>query len=228
MHYLDAVDARLGFAPHVAAYVRRHKSDRTDAEALVEATRSGAIPTVAVQTVGQQEILAFHRLRQQRMTTRTARINALRGLLREQGIMLTLGARTAMSAIPRPLEDGRSPSAESAPRDGGELIYPGARGLDADRRTATCQRRDPRHRDTTLAGSARRRALTPPRSWGVSGMFMRSAVGDSGWRQHLGAIAKQRDVYLRYFVTHGARCVVGVLVSLLMEETETSDGQRIS
>jgi transposase len=87
---------------YVRPYVRRNKTDRTDAEALLEATRSGQIPSVAVKSVAQQTVLALHRIRDQWMTTRTARINALRGILREQGLLLPAGAGPALRAIWRP------------------------------------------------------------------------------------------------------------------------------
>ena len=67
-------------AGYVRPYVRRNKTDRTDAAALLEAVRSGEIPSVAVKTVAQQALVGLHRIRPQWMTTRTARINALRGL----------------------------------------------------------------------------------------------------------------------------------------------------
>ena len=69
---------------YVRPYVRRNKTDRADAEAILEATRSGEIPRVPVKRVEQQALVALHRVREQWMTTRTARINVLRGLLREQ------------------------------------------------------------------------------------------------------------------------------------------------
>ena len=43
------------------------------------------------------------------MTTRTARINAVRGLLREHGVTLSLGARTILTQLPRLLEDAELP-----------------------------------------------------------------------------------------------------------------------
>jgi transposase len=49
------------------------------------------------------------RVREQWMTTRTARINALRGILREHGILLPAGARTAVQAVPTVLEDAAAP-----------------------------------------------------------------------------------------------------------------------
>lgn len=52
-------------AHYVRPYVRRNKTDRTDAEALLDAARSGRIHPVAVKTVVQQELLALHRIREQ-------------------------------------------------------------------------------------------------------------------------------------------------------------------
>ena len=42
------------------------------------------------------------------MTTRTARINTLRGILREHGILLPAGARAALQAVPTILEDAET------------------------------------------------------------------------------------------------------------------------
>jgi transposase len=93
---------------YVRPYVRRNKTDRTDAEALLEATRSGEIPSVPVKSAAQQTVVALHRIREQWMTTRTARINALRGILRERGVLLPAGAGPALRAIPAILEDAEN------------------------------------------------------------------------------------------------------------------------
>ena len=69
---------------YVRPYVRRNKTDRTDAEAILEAVRSGRLPSVPVKRVEQQALVAVHRVREQWMTTRTARINTLRGILRSR------------------------------------------------------------------------------------------------------------------------------------------------
>ena len=90
---------------YVRPYVRRNKTDRTDAEPLLEAIRSGEIPSVPVKGLAQQTLVALHRIRDQWMTTRTARINAVRGILREQGLLLPAGAGPALRAIPGILED---------------------------------------------------------------------------------------------------------------------------
>jgi transposase len=96
-------------AQYVRPYVRRNKTDRTDAEALLEAVRSGQITPVTVKSVAQQELLALHRVRAEWMATRTARLNAMRGLLQEHGLTIARGARTALTTIPRLLEDAETP-----------------------------------------------------------------------------------------------------------------------
>ena len=81
---------------YVRPYVRRNKTDRADAEAILEAVRSGEVPSVPVKRIEQQALVGIHRVREQWMTTRTARINTLRGILREHGILLPAGARAAL------------------------------------------------------------------------------------------------------------------------------------
>jgi transposase len=90
---------------YVRPYVRRNKTDRTDAAAILEAARSGDIRPVPVKTLEQQTLQALHRVRRQWQADRTARINAMRGLLREHGLPMGLGARTALTRIPALLED---------------------------------------------------------------------------------------------------------------------------
>jgi transposase len=102
-------------AQYVRPYVRRNKTDRTDAEALLEAGRSGRITPVTVKTVVQQELLALHRVRDQWMATRTARINALRGFLQEHGVTLARGARTVLAKIAVLLADEQAPIPPVAP-----------------------------------------------------------------------------------------------------------------
>ena len=93
---------------YVRPCVRRNKTDRADAEAILEAVRSGEVPAVPVKRVEQQALVAVHRVREQRMTTRTARINVLRGLLREHGILLPAGAQAALRVVPAMLEDAET------------------------------------------------------------------------------------------------------------------------
>lgn len=80
--------------PHyVRAYVQRDKTDRADATALLEASRAPDIIPVTVKSVEQQALQGLHRIRAAWRSTQVARINQLRGLCREFGIVAPLGQR---------------------------------------------------------------------------------------------------------------------------------------
>jgi transposase len=85
---------------YVKPDLRGNKTDRTDVDALLDAVRTGHIAPVTVKIAAQQELVALHRIREQWMATRTARINALRGFFREYGIRLPAGPRAALAAVP--------------------------------------------------------------------------------------------------------------------------------
>jgi transposase len=91
----------------VRRYVRRSKTDRADAAALIEAARCSEIRPVPVKTLEQQQVLGLHRLRAQWMSTRHRYLNTLRGLLREFGVALPQGAHSGRAQIARQL---RQPS----------------------------------------------------------------------------------------------------------------------
>ena len=99
---------RLLPGQYVRPYVRRNKTDRSDAEALLEANRCGGVDPVPVKTTEQQTWQVLHRARTQWQAARTARINAMRGMLRECGFPIGVGARTALKRIPVLLEDATS------------------------------------------------------------------------------------------------------------------------
>jgi Transposase len=58
-------------AQYVRQYVRRNKTDRADAAALIEAARCTAIRAVPAKSLEQQQVLVLHRLRSQWMSTPT-------------------------------------------------------------------------------------------------------------------------------------------------------------
>jgi transposase len=84
------------------------KPDRADAEAILEAVRSGKIPGVPVKRTEQQALVAILACAQW-MTRWTAHSNALRVILREHGLLLPAGPRAALQAVPRLLDDAASP-----------------------------------------------------------------------------------------------------------------------
>jgi transposase len=96
---------RLLPGQYVRPYVRRNKTDRTDTEAVLEANRCSGVNPVPVKTVDQQTLQVLHRVRTQWQAARTARINAMRGILREFGFPIGVGARKALRCIPALLED---------------------------------------------------------------------------------------------------------------------------
>jgi hypothetical protein len=118
---------RLLPVQYVRPYVCRNKTDRTDTDAMLEAARCGEIRPVPVKTVEQQTLQALHRVRTQWQAARTARINVVRGLLREQGLPVLVDTRTVLARVAAILEDADvesriscdTPSPRSSTRFGG-------------------------------------------------------------------------------------------------------------
>ena len=90
---------------HGRPYIRRNKTDRTDAKGILEARRNDDIRPVLIKTVNQQVLTSLHRLRSGWMLERTARLNALRGLLRELGVFIPVGSREVVPAAWAFIED---------------------------------------------------------------------------------------------------------------------------
>lgn len=93
----------------VSRYRDGNKTDRADAKALLEAARNHAIDRVPVKSLDQQALAALHRLRSGYLQTRTARINAVRGHLREFGVSIPVGAKQLVPHARRALEDEAVP-----------------------------------------------------------------------------------------------------------------------
>lgn len=209
---------------YVRPYVRRNKTDRADAEAILEAVRSGQVPGVAVKRVEQQALVALHRVREQWMTTRTSRINTLRGILREHGLLLPAGARAALKAVPRILEDAET----SLPRHLRQIlasVHAEVRAIEEriaelERELCVLADADPVvTRLRTIPGIGLLTATALVGTVGHIHAFRRarqfaSWLGltprehSSGQRRQLGGISKRGDVYLRCLLTHGARAVL--------------------
>jgi transposase len=102
-------EVRLLHPGDVARYRDGNKTDRADAKAVLEAARNTAIDPVPVKTQEQQAIAALHRMRQGYLQTRTARINAVRGHMREFGIVLPVGARHVVTRAESALDTAELP-----------------------------------------------------------------------------------------------------------------------
>ena len=212
-------------SPHlVRPYVRRNKTDRTDATALVEAYRHGTIRPVPVKTPEQQLLTSLHRLRAGWVRQRTARLNTLRGLLREQGFFIPVGAKQVLPAVWSIIEDAES-----------ELAMP-LRALFAEvcAEIREIEGRIERVEDQLQALArelpAVQRFLKIPGVGLIVATALVGFVGDlrrfpsarhfasylgltpreysTGLRHRLGRISKRGDAYLRMLLIHGARAVL--------------------
>jgi transposase len=84
---------------------KRGKNDAADAAAICEAVGRSNMRFVPVKTEEQQARLMVHRARQAFVTTRTATINRIRGLLGEFGVVLPLKAEVVRREAAAKLED---------------------------------------------------------------------------------------------------------------------------
>jgi transposase len=86
-------DVRLMPPAYVKPYVKRHKNDATDAEAICEAVQRPSMRFVPVKSPDQQAGLMLHRTRHLFVRQRTAVINSIRAFLAEVGIVAPVGRR---------------------------------------------------------------------------------------------------------------------------------------
>ena len=243
-HYWGRRLRGLGFdvvllPPHyVRPYVRRNKTDRTDCEALLEALRCAGINPVAIKSEDQQAITALHRMRSQWMATRTARINALRGLLSEFGVPRPAGANRFLRELPELLEERKDmlpPRVRRLARATYEEIRSLEESMEAveeeleqvigELPTLQALRQIPGI--GTLTATALYASIGNIHTF-RSGRHLSSWLGltpresSSGSRRRLGRISKQGDAYLRMLLIHGARS------ALLVAEKRRSAGQPMS
>jgi transposase len=224
---LTRIGHRVKLLPpgQVRPYRRGNKTDRADAKALLEAFRNQDIREVPVKTVTQQAVGVVHRLRSTWIEARTARINAVRGLLREHGLFIAPGAERVVPQVRSWIVD-----------DGVELADPVRAMLasacdeivELERRIAEAGRQL-----ETIAEHAPgvRLWITIPGIGLLCSTALFAFVGDparfrsarhfasylgltprersSGNRRRLGRISKRGDAYVRHLLIHGARALLG-------------------
>ena len=97
-------EVRLVPPIHVKPFVKRHKNDAADAEAITEAAQRPTMHFVEVKTEAQQaQAMLFH-TRDLLVRQRTQTINALRGHLAEHGVVAPQG-RARIGQLAAALED---------------------------------------------------------------------------------------------------------------------------
>ncbi len=206
---------------HSRKYRTANKTDRSDTKALLEAARNEEIHAVPVKSEDQQCLTGLHRLRQGYIKTRTRRMNAARGLLREYGYAIPEGTKKlkealhedALAEVPAPLrrmllevrleidelercialvETKLEGLCETSPMVDRLRTIPGVGLITA---TALVAQIGDARRFPTARHFASYLGLTPKEH-------------SSGLKRRLGSISKQGDTYLRTMLVHGGRVVV--------------------
>ncbi len=114
-------EVRLVPPVYVKPFVKRHKNDAADAEAITEAAQRPTMNFVEVKTEGQQARAMLFRTRDVLVRQRTQIINALRGHLAEFGVVAPQGA-ARIERLAGALDDGDSGLPEAVVELGGLLF----------------------------------------------------------------------------------------------------------
>jgi transposase len=229
-HYWSRELAALGHtvrlmpAAYVKPYVKRHKNDAADAEAICEAVTRANMRFVATKTTEQQSCLMLHRTRHLLIRQQTAVINAIRAHLAEFGIVAPVGRKGVeqLLAVVGNSNDKRLPDVARAcvAALGAQLRMLKAQILEFDRLIIAWHRSNEASRrldDIPGVGPALATALVAsvadPKAF-RSGRNFSAWIGlvpkqhSSGGREKLGNISKQGDRYLRSLFMTGALAVI--------------------
>jgi len=204
-------------AQYIQPYVRRNKTDRNDSMAMVGAASNPSIHTVPVKTEYQQSIQALHRLREQWKSTRVARINALRGVMREFGILVPLGPRAAIKTTRDSLNMLPALLQATVTDVLNELSDIQLRMTALEKQLKKVVKDDPVIQKfmqlngmCLLCATAMRASVQSPAQF-KNGRQLSAWIGitpkeySSGNQRYLGRIVKRGDKYLRTLLIHGAR-----------------------
>ncbi len=93
-------DVRLIPAQYVKPFLKGHKNDYRDAEAIAEAVQRPTMRFVPLKSADQIDLQALHRVRSRLVGQRTAVINQIRGFLLEHGITVRQGPAGLRQALP--------------------------------------------------------------------------------------------------------------------------------
>lgn len=228
-HYWAREIGRLGHAvkmmppAYVKPYVKRGKTDASDAEAICEAVTRPTMRFVAVKTEDQQAVLMLHKARELLVRQRTMLTNALRAHLAELGLVAAQGAEglnqlKAQFSSARDTLPDHAVAALSALIDQAEgladevdslerRILDWHRTNDASRRLATIPGIGPitasviaaNVPDASLFRSARQFA-----AW----LGLTPRAHSSGGKDRQTGISKQGDGYIRRLLVSGASAVL--------------------
>lgn len=218
-HQVELLPARL-----VKAFVVGNKDDAADARAIYVAAQQSHIRRVPVKSVEQQALQAAHRVRSQWMSTRTALLNNLRGLLNEFGVTLPQGKEAGLKALASqrshvdthipPLMARLADLELAALRQINEVIEALEHELQAVQKASPVAQQ---LREVPGIGLLGATALTATLGDGASWrnarefaccMGLTPAHAGTGGKVHIGAISKKGDPYIRTLLVSGANSLL--------------------
>jgi transposase len=211
-------------AQYVKPFVKSHKNDRVDAEAICEASSRPNKRLVPVKTIEQHDYQSLHRIRQHITKNRTAMANQIRGLLGEYGIVIPEGIKHVFSQVPLILEDAEN-QLSTLIRQALDEQFKELKRIDErfDSMTAKLER-------LAASNPLCKRLLTIEGIGPLTSTALYAAVGNArqfkkgrhmsawlgvvpkqystGGRSRLGKISKRGNRYIRSLMVGGARAVV--------------------
>ncbi len=215
---------RLMPPAYVKPYVKRHKNDATDAEAICEAVTRANMRFVATKTPEQQSCLMLHRTRHLFIRQQTAVINSIRAHLAEFGIVAPVGRQGVeqLLGVVADAQDKRLPEIARAcvAALGAQLRMLKAQILQFDRMIIAWHRSSEASKRLDeipgvgpVLATALIASVADPKAF-RSGRDFSAWIGlvpkqnSSGGKDRLGSISKQGDRYLRSLFTAGALAVI--------------------
>src|SRR6476619_2285796 len=215
---------RLMPPAYVKPYVKRHKNDAADAEAICEAVTRANMRFVETKTPDQQSGLMLHRTRHLFIRQQTAAINAIRAHLAEFGIVAPVGrngVEELLDVVADP-DDERVPeiARECLAALGAQLRMLKTQVLQFDRlirawhrSNEISMRLDEAPGVGPVLATAVVATVADPKAF-RSGRNFSAWIGlvpkqhSSGGKNRLGNISKQGDRYLRGLFVAGALAVI--------------------
>jgi transposase len=217
-------EVRLMPPAYVKPYVKRGKTDASDAEAICEAVTRPTMRYVAIKSADQQAALALHRTRDLFVKQRTQLVNMIRGLLAEFGIEIRRGIEQALKLAKR-IAAGEVPeipvvAAKVIAGLAGQVLDLQARlgGIEHEL-LAWHRSNDVAKRLATIPGvgtvcaTALAASVTDPHQF-RSGRQFAAWLGltplqhSSGGKERLGRISKMGDKYLRRLLVVGMTSLI--------------------
>jgi transposase len=215
---------RLMSPEYVRPYVKAHKNDDRDAEAIAEAATRPTMRFVALKSPEQLDMQTLHRARDRLVGERTALMNQLRAILLERGVVVRQGVFQLRQRVRAVLDEegsALSPRVRSLIADMLEqwrALDDRIRGFDQEfaaqarthevtRRLATIPGIGPMNATALVAAIGDARTFTRGRDLAAwLGLVPRQAT--TGGKPRLLGITKRGSKYLRKLLLQGARSVM--------------------